>query len=152
MFGVDDSILFVFAGVFALGLFTLDFSIFGNLRRASAEKIAKRFGLYDVYFQECSTQSLEMIRSLRHYEGAYRESLVDLVAETLSLPEMLLILGISDVKQLLKRRVSVPSLTTKAQITANFYIDVVRLHLWHASPPSGPHAQRLCSRWRRRSN
>ena len=152
MFGLDDTIFFVYAGIFALGLLTLDFSVFEKLKRASAEKIAIRFGLYDVYIQTCSTESLEMIRSLRHYEGAYCESLVDLVAETLSLPEMLLILGVSDVKRLLKRRESVPSLTHQAQTIANFYIDVARLRLWCPSPPSGPHAQRRGSRWRNRSN
>ncbi len=152
MLGLSEPILLVFAGVFALGVLTLDFSIFETVKRRCAEKIAARFGLYDIYFQICSTQSLEMIRSLRYYEEAYCESLVDLVAETLSLPEMLLVLGVSHVKQRLKRGFSFPSLTDQAQTIAHFYIDVAALRLWHPSPPSGPHAQRLCSRWRRRSN
>lgn len=152
MIGVEDSILLVFAVVFALGILTLDFTIFDKLKRKLAKQIAIQFDLYDVYFQRCSTQTLEMIRELRHYEGAYCESLDDLVSETLSLPEMLLMLAVSKVKQALKRGPRFPSLTAQAQEVAHFYIDVAQHNLWQSSPPSGPHARRLCSRWRRRTN
>ena len=150
MFVVSDTILIVFAFVFSLGVLTLDFSVFEALKRHCAEKITAQFGLYDVYFDACRTQSLELIRSLRHYEEAYCESLVDFVAETLSLPEMLLILGVSRVKRALNLRTKFPSLNNQAQMIADFYIDVARLRLWSPSPPSGPHAYRLSSRWRRR--
>lgn len=150
MFGVGDSIVVVISLVFSLGILTLEFSIFERFELKLAEKLAEQFGLYDVYFELCSSESLEMIQSLRHYETAYYDSLVELLAETLSLPEMLLILGVSKVKRVLKLGAKFPSLTAQAQTIANFYIDVARLRLWHPSPPSGPHASRLCSRWRRR--
>lgn len=150
MFGVSSSILIVFAFIFSLGVLTLDFSIFEKFKRQSAEKIVARFGLYDVYFDVCSTQTLEMIRSLRYYEGAYCDSLVDFVSETLSLPEMLLILGVSRVKQTLNLRGAPLNLDVQAKMIANFYIDVAKHRLWHPSPPSGPHAHRYSSRWRRR--
>lgn len=150
MFGVSNSILIVFAFVFSLGILTLDFSVFEKLKRRCAEKISVQFGLYDVYFDVCTTQTLEMIRSLRHYEDAYCESLVDFVSETLSLPEMLLILAVSKVKRALNFRTVQPSLDAQAKMIADFYIDIARLRLWHPSPPSGPNAHRLCSRWRYR--
>lgn len=148
MFGVDDSILIVFTVVFSLGVLTLDFTIFEKFKRNCAKTIAAQFGLYDVYFSMCSSQSLEMIRSLRYYEAAYCESLVDFVAETLSLPEMLLILGVSHFKRVLNFQAAFPKLNIQAEMIADFYIDIARLRLWHPSPPSGPHANRLCSRWR----
>ena len=151
MFGIDDTILLVFAVIFSLGILTLDFTIFDKLKRKLAEKISIQFGLYDVYFESCSSQTLEFIRELRHYEVAYCESLVDLVSETLSLPEMLLMLVVSKVKQALKKGGRFPSLTAQAQKVAHFYIDVAEYNLWQSSPPSGPHAHRLCSRWRRRT-
>jgi hypothetical protein len=152
MFGVSSSILIVFAFVFSLGILTLDFSVFETFKRRCAEIIATRFGLYDVYFDVCSLETLEMIRSLRHYEEAYCDSLVDVVAETLSLPEMLLILGMSHLKGLLNYRTAPLNLDAQAKMIADFYIDVARLRLWHPSPPSGPNAHRLCSRWRRRQS
>lgn len=150
MFGVSNSILIVFAFVFSLGILTLDFSVFERFKRRCAKKIARRFGLYDVYFNICTTQSLEMIQALRHYESAYCESLVDIVSETLSLPEMLLILGVSRLKTILNFNTAPPSLQAQAKMIANFYIDVAKLRLWHPSPLTGPNAHRLCSRWRRR--
>ena len=150
MFGVGDSILIVFAFVSSLGVLTLDFSIFERLNHKLAEKIAAQFGLYDVYFNQCSTQSLEMIRSLRYYEESYCESVVEVIAETLSLPEMFLILATASVKRALNLKTAVPSLKTQARMIANFYIDVAQLRLWSPSPPSGPYAHRLSSRWRRR--
>lgn len=150
MFGVSNSILIVFAFVFSLGILTLDFSVFEKLKRRCADLIAQRFGLYDVYYNVCTTQSLEMIRSLRHYENDYCDSLVDFVTETLSLPEMLLILGVSHVKRVLNFKDIAPSLNAQAEMIVDFYIDVAKLRLWHPSPPTGLHAHRLCSRWRRR--
>ncbi len=152
MFALSDVILIVFAIVFASGILTLDFSVFETWQRALAEKVADRCGLYNIYFQLSAAQDLEMIRSLRHYETAYWESVVDVVAETLSIPEMLLILGVSRVREALNRPVSFPNLTDQALMTAHFYIDVAKHRLWQTSSPSGPHAQRLCSRWRRRSS
>lgn len=151
MFGMDESILFVFAAIFALGILTLDFSVFEKLKRKLAEKVANQTGLYDVYFDVCTTQTLELIQSLRYHEDDFCESLVDLVAETLSLPEMLLILTTTRVSRVLKPVHGFPSLTAQAQSLAHFYIDVAKHRLTGMSPPSGPHAHRLSSRWRRRS-
>ncbi|WP_189581455.1 hypothetical protein [Litorimonas cladophorae] len=93
-----------------------------------------------------------MIRSLRHYEGAYVDNVIDMVSETLSIPEMLPILSVAKVCEVLNRLAIFPNLTAQARKTAHFYIDVAKHRLWQSSPPSGPHAQRLCSRWRRRSS
>ena len=54
-------------------------------------------------------------------------------------------------EQALKKGGRFPSLTAQAQKVAHFYIDVAEYNLWQSSPPSGPHAHRLCSRWRRRT-
>jgi len=141
--------LFVLFGCAAL---SGTFPVFNNLRRRLAGNLVDRFGFLDLYFQLCTHESLEMIRELRHYESDYRESVVDFMTETLSMPEMLLVFVFGRARKGLKPDKAFPNLTDQAQSIAHFYINVVRRQLFQALPPSGPHAVRLCSRWRRRSS